>query len=106
MMNEPSSEIRPDIAAIQSDGKVTPPASVNESARSVAARPAPAGRRRGRMLIGLTAMLIVGLIFGAIGGGIAGSLVAQNAMQAQATRSAAKDNIVPVVASATNAQRL
>lgn len=107
MMNEPSSEIRPDIAEIQSDGKVTPPASASESARPISARPAPAGPRRGRMLIGLSAMLIIGLIFGAIGGGIAGSLVAQNALQAQATRSAIEANtIAPVVASASTAPRL
>ncbi|NTU62909.1 MAG: trypsin-like serine protease [Chloroflexi bacterium] len=58
------------------------------------------------MTIGLIAMLIVGLICGAIGGGIAGGLVAQNALQTQAARSAAEDNIVPVMASTSNAQRL
>ena len=104
MTNEPSSEIRPDTTEIRPGGKVEPLAPESESTRSApsqVARP-----RRGGLLIGLTAMLIVGLIFGAIGGGIAGGLVAQNALQAQATRSAVKDNIVPVVASATNAQRL
>ena len=106
MMNEPPSEIRPDIAEIQSDGKVAP-ASASESARPLSALPALARPRRGRLLIGLSAMLIVGLIFGAIGGGIAGSLVAQNALQAQATRSAIKVNaIAPVVASAPTAPRL
>jgi 2-alkenal reductase len=58
------------------------------------------------MLIGLIAMLIVGLIFGAIGGGIAGSLVAQNALQAQATRGTAGSTIVPIAASAPTVQRL
>ena len=97
MLNQPDPEIQP-------NGEVTPPAPESESARSASLR--PAGPRRGRMTIGLIAMLIVGLICGAIGGGIAGGLVAQNALQTQAARSAAEDNIVPVMASTSNAQRL
>jgi 2-alkenal reductase len=105
MMNETSSEVRPDNAEIQPDSRVAPLAPHGDAARSApshAARP-----KRSHRLIGLTAMLIVGLIFGAIGGGIAGGLVAQNVLQAQATRSAIKaNNIAPVVASAPTTQRL
>ncbi len=104
MMNEPSSEIRPDIPETQSAGDVAPSAPASESARSVAVRPAPAGPRPGRMLIGLTATLIIGLIFGAIGGGIAGSLVVQKALQMQVTPTATRSNSVPVVAPASNVQ--
>lgn len=97
MLNQPDPEI-------QSNGEVTPPAPESESARSASLR--TAGLRRGRMTIGLIAMLIVGLICGAIGGGIAGSLVAQNALQTQAARSTTEGDIVPVMASTSNAQRL
>jgi 2-alkenal reductase len=91
MMHEPASE--------NSSGAEELPTSGNHSARA-------ASRRRGPLLIGLIAMLIVGLVFGAIGGGIAGGLVVRNALQAQAERSAATTDIVPVLASASNAQRL
>jgi 2-alkenal reductase len=57
------------------------------------------------MLIGLGAMLIIGLICGAIGGGIAGSLVAQKALQI-VTPSASRDVIVPTVSQASNVQPL
>lgn len=50
-------------------------------------------------------MLVVGMIFGAIGGGITGSLVARNALQLQATRSAPTNTIVPVTASAASSQQ-
>src|SRR5512141_2033339 len=106
MMNEPFSETRPDLPETQAGGAVTPPAPASESARSVSARPAPAGPRRGRMLISLTAMLVAGLICGAIGGGIAGSLVAQKALQAQVTPGMARSNSVPVVAPAPNVQQV
>jgi S1-C subfamily serine protease len=56
-------------------------------------------------MIGLIGMLIVGLIIGAIGGGITGGLVAQNALQAQVTRAAANNPIVPVAAPAANPLR-
>lgn len=77
----------------------TQPAPLNGSSRSAAPR-------RGRLLIGLTAVLIAGLLCGAIGGWIAGSLIVQNAVQAQATRSAAQEDMVPVITAAANAQRL
>jgi serine protease Do len=106
MLNEPTPEIRPDITEIQPGAEVTPLASASESTRSAAPHPAPAWPRRGRLLIGLTAVLIAGLICSAIGGGIAGSLVAQNALLAQATRSTAGGVSAPVVASAPATQRL
>ncbi len=93
-MNEPTPEIQANIEA-------APPTPVSETPRSVSARPARPRRSRG--LIGLIAMLIIGLIFGAIGGGIAGSLVAQNALRAQVTRSAAQTSSLPIVASAATA---
>jgi serine protease Do len=57
------------------------------------------------MLVGLTAMLIVGLVFGAIGGGIAGSLVAQKALQAQNTPGATRPSSLPVAAPASKVQQ-
>ena len=96
MLNEPTPEIRPEVPEIQPGAEVTPSAP-----HSALARP-----RRGRMLIGLTAMLIAGLICGAIGGGIAGSLVTQNALQAQATHSTAGGASASVAASAPTTQRL
>jgi serine protease Do len=106
MINEPSSEIQPDIPEAQPAGDVTPTAPARESAPSVPARPAPARPRRGRMLAGLTAMLIIGLVFGAIGGGIAGSLVAQKALQAQATPGPNKSSSLPVAAPAASVQQV
>jgi S1-C subfamily serine protease len=97
MMNEPAPEI-------QTNSEVTPPAPTSETPRSVPERASRSRHSRG--LMGLIAMLIVGLICGAIGGGIAGSLVAQNALQAAATRSAAQADGIPSLASAINAPRL
>jgi S1-C subfamily serine protease len=76
-----------------------------------AAPPPYAGRstspaRRSRGCLSLTLMIIVGLIFGAIGGGVAGAWVAQNTLQAQATRSAPKNTSAPVVSQAANVQPL
>jgi serine protease Do len=96
MLNEPTPENQPAFEPA--------PARVVEPTRS--ASPRPNGPRRGRLAIGLIAMLIVGLTFGAIGGGIAGSLVAQKALQAQITPGAAKDISVPFVSQAANVQPL
>jgi serine protease Do len=95
MLNESTPEIQP--AAEPTPDRIVEPT------RSTP--PRPTRPRRGRLAIGLIAMLIAGLIFGAIGGGIAGSLVAQNTLQAQATRNAAQNTTsVPVVAPAAAAQ--
>ena len=67
MLNEPDSETQQPAPEIQSVVETIPPVAASEPIRSNA--PRPAGPRRSRMLIGLVAMLIVGLIFGAIGGG-------------------------------------
>jgi serine protease Do len=101
MQNEP--ETQPAIVASSLVSEVISPAPVYPPTRSVA--PRPGGPRRSRVVISLIGMLIVGLIFGAIGGGITGGLVAQNALQAQATRVAANNLIVPVAAPVTTAQR-
>jgi 2-alkenal reductase len=106
MTDEPNFETQPQLAEIRPGVEATSPAPESEPARSAAARPAPAGLRRGRLLIGLTAMLIVGLIFGAIGGGIAGSLIVQKTLQAQATPVATQDTIAPVVSQASSVQQL
>jgi 2-alkenal reductase len=100
MQNQP--EIQPDIVDNSAMGDVLPPARVLQPTRSDS--PRPNGPRRGRVVIGLIGMLIVGLIFGAIGGGIAGSLVVRNALQAQVTPRVTQDITVPVVSSAANVQ--
>jgi 2-alkenal reductase len=102
MLNNPETPF--DNADTRPVSVTLPPAPVYSSARSDP--PRDAGPRRGRWVIGLLAMLIVGLIVGAIGGGLAGGLVVQNALQAQATRDAASNPIVPVAAPASNPQRL
>ncbi len=89
MLNEPSPVKQTEIGAptAESPSQPTWPAAVP-----------PARSRRTRTFLALTAMLVFGLIFGAIGGAVAGGLVVQNILQVQATRSAAKDQIVPVAA--------
>jgi serine protease Do len=101
MLNEPKTQ--PDIVDNSVVADVLPSASVLQPTRSDS--PLTRGPRRSRVIIGLIGMLIVGLIFGAIGGGITGGLVAQNVLQAQATRAAANNPIVPVAAPATSTQR-
>jgi serine protease Do len=106
MQNE--SETQPDIVDNSAVGDVPPPAPVYPPTRlasPLTSGPRPNGPRRSRVMISLIGMLIIGLIFGAIGGGITGGLVAQNILQAQATRTAANSPIVPVSAAATSTQR-
>jgi 2-alkenal reductase len=101
MLNDPDTPF--DNAATQPVSVTRLPASVHPPTRSDPPRsPAP---RRGRWVIALIGMLIVGLIVGAIGGGLAGAFVAQNALQAQATRAASSNSIVPVSAPAANSLR-
>jgi 2-alkenal reductase len=90
MWNEPTPEVEPVVDVI------APTSSGQDQGRP----------HRGRWLIGLVAMLIVGLSLGAIGGSIAGGLIVQNALQAQDAHTAANGASVPVVSSAANVQRL
>ncbi len=93
-------DLRSETPALQPEAKVLPPAPpVSEPTRSVPPR-------RGRGLIGLTVMLIIGLICGAIGGGIAGSLVVQKALQAQVIPGTNKPIAVPVISQASTVQPL
>ena len=106
MQNEP--ETQPDIVETPVANEVAasapPTAPVSQPTRSDA--PRPTSPRRGRWMIALIGMLIVGLIFGAIGGGIAGGFVVRNALQAQITPGAIQNTQVPIVLPASNIQPL
>ena len=95
MLDEPLSadQVEPEVPL---DYPPTPPL---VDAVPISNTPAP---HRGRGRFGLAMMLIVALLLGAVIGGVSGGLIARNALQAQATSSAAKPNPLPLVSTASS----